>query len=196
VLASERGLGWLQALLMSLFVYSGSAQLAVLQGWSQSPLLAPLVFTVLVINARYVLYGAAIQPWLAQATTGQALATLFVLGDSNWALSTREYQAGYRDAGFLFGSGFAMFAPWLGGTLAGYFLGNVVPDPARFGLDFMLVAFAAAIAVSVWPGRPGVLPALAAALAALVLHKLLPGGWSIVGAGLAAGAAGAWRHGR
>lgn len=196
VLASERGLSWLQATLMSVLVYSGSAQLAVLQGWSQSPLVAPLVATVLVINARYVLYGAAIQPWLAQAPPRQALGTLFFLGDSNWALSMRRHQCGERDAGFILGSGAAMFVPWVGGTLLGYFLGNVVPAPATFGLDFMLVAFAAAIGISVWPGRAGVAPALAAALVALALHKLLPGGWSIVGAGLAAGVMGAWRHGR
>lgn len=196
VLASERGLAWLQALAMSVFVYSGSAQLAVLQGWSQAPLVLPLVFTVLVINARYVLYGAAIQPWLSQASRRQALATLFVLGDGSWALAMREYRDGYRDAGFVLGSGLASFAPWIGGTLLGYFLGNVVPNPATFGLDFMLVAFAAAIGISVWPGRAGLAPALAAAVVALVLHRLLPGGWAIVGAGLAAGAVGAALHGR
>jgi 4-azaleucine resistance transporter AzlC len=196
VLASERGLHWLQAALMSALVYSGSAQLAVLQGWSQSPLIAPLVFTVLVINARYVLYGASIQPWLAQATPRQALATLFFLGDGSWALSLRRYETGERDAGFILGSSVAMFAPWVGGTLLGYFLGNIVPAPATFGLDFMLVAFAAAIGIAVWPGRAGVAPAVAAALVALALHRLLPGGWAIVGAGLAAGFMGAWRHGR
>ncbi|MCY7317995.1 MAG: AzlC family ABC transporter permease [Ramlibacter sp.] len=200
VLASERGLAWLQALLMSVFVYSGSAQLAVLQSWSQSPLILPLILpmvaTVLVINARYVLYGASVQPWLVQATRGQALGTLFLLGDGNWALAMREYQTGYRDAGFVLGSGLATFAPWIAGTLLGFFLGNILPHPATFGLDFMLVAFAAAIGISVWPGRAGVAPAVAAAVVALVLPRLLPGGWAIVGAGLAAGAVGAWRHER
>lgn len=176
VLASERGLAWLQALLMSVFVYSGSAQLAVLQSWSQSALVAPLVATVLVINARYVLYGASIQPWLVQATRRQAFGSLFFLGDGSWALAMREYQAGYRDAGFILGSGLATFAPWIGGTLLGFFLGNILPQPATFGLDFMLVAFAAAIGISVWPGRAGAAPAVAA--------------------GLVAGAVGAWQHGR
>jgi len=31
---------------------------------------------------------------------------------------------------------------------------------------------------------------------ALVLHRLLPGAWYIVGAGVAGGLMGAWRHGR
>ena len=59
-LAGERGLSWLQAVLMSTFVYSGSAQLAALQVWStQSQAVLALVVTVLAINARYVLYGAS-----------------------------------------------------------------------------------------------------------------------------------------
>ena len=194
VLASERGLAWIEALLMSVLVYSGSAQLAVLQQWSAAPVIVPLVATVALINARYILYGAAIQPWLAGATRTQALGSLFFLGDGNWALSMREYQAGYRDAGFVLGSGIAMAAPWVLGTLAGHLLGHSVPHPATFGLDFMLVGFAAAIGFAVWRGKADWWPAGVAVLVALALHRWLPGGWTIVGAGLAAGLVGAWRN--
>lgn len=195
VLASEKGLAWIEALLMSVLVYSGSAQLAVLQGWSSSPLIAPLVLTVLLINARYVLYGASVQPWLRGATRPQAFATLFFLGDGNWALSMREYHAGLRDAGFLFGSGVATALPWVLGTVAGHMVGRGVPNPASLGLDFMLVAFAAAIGVSVFRGRADLWPAAAAVVASVLLALWLPG-WTIVGAGLAAGLMGAARGGR
>lgn len=196
VMASERGLSWLQSALMSALVYSGSAQLAALQGWTAQAVVLPLIATILVMNARYVLYSAAIQPWLRHVSRTQAWGSLFFLGDGNWALSMREYEAGYRDAGFIFGSGIAMFAPWVLGTLAGHLLAHSVPDPAAFGLDFMLVAFAAAIGMGLWRGRGDLAPALAAGLVGLALHRWLPGGWYIVGAGLAAGAMGAWRHGR
>ena len=195
VLASEKGLQWLEALLMSALVYSGSAQLAALQGWSASPLVTPLVITVLLINARYVLYGASVQPWLAGATRPQACATLFFLGDGNWALSMREYHAGYRDAAFLFGSGVATALPWILGTLGGHLLGRGVPHPTVLGLDFMLVAFAAAIGASVFRCRAGLWPASAAVLAAVLFSLWLPG-WTIVAAGLAAGIVGGARDGR
>ena len=194
VLASEKGLAWLEALLMSVLVYSGSAQLAALQGWSASPLIAPLVLTVLLINARYVLYGASVQPWLAQATRPQALATLFFLGDGNWALSMRDYHAGERDAAYLFGSGVATALPWMLGTAAGHLVGRGVPHPTALGLDFMLVAFAAAIGVSVFRGRSDLWPAAAAVLVAILCSLWAPG-WTIVAAGLAAGLVGGARHG-
>ncbi|MBX3587139.1 MAG: AzlC family ABC transporter permease [Ramlibacter sp.] len=196
VVASERGLTSLQAMLMSAVVYSGSAQLATLQGWTGAALITPLVVTILVLNARYVLYGAAIYPWLSQASRGQAYGTLFFLGDGSWAMAMREYEAGYRDAGYVLGSGVAMFVPWVLGTLAGHLLARQVPHPATFGLDFVLVAFAAVIGLQMWRGRTDLWPAAAAALAALVCHRLLPGGWYIVAAGLAGGTVGAWRHGR
>jgi 4-azaleucine resistance transporter AzlC len=195
VLASEKGLAWIEALLMSVLVYSGSAQLAALQNWSASPVIAPLVATVLLINARYVLYGASVQPWLAGATRAQAFPTLFFLGDGNWALSMREYHAGYRDAAFLFGSGVATAVPWVLGTVAGHVVGRGVPSPTSLGLDFMLVAFAAAIGVSVFRGRSDVAPAVAAVVVSVLMVRWLPG-WTIVAAGLAAGLVGGWRVGR
>ncbi|MEP6823896.1 MAG: AzlC family ABC transporter permease [Ramlibacter sp.] len=196
VVASERGLTAIQAMLMSAVVYSGSAQLAALQGWTGAAVITPLVVTILVLNARYVLCGAAIYPWLSQATRGQAYGSLFFLGDGSWAMAMREYEAGYRDAGYVFGSGVAMFVPWVLGTLAGHMLARNVPNPAAYGLDFVLVAFAAIIGLQMFRGRRDLWPVAAAAATALALYRLLPGGWYIVGAGLAGGLLGAWRHGR
>ena len=131
--------------LMSALVYSGSAQLAAIEIGVSAALLPPLLFAVLLLNARYLLYGAALRPWLGASSPGQAYATLFFTGDGSWALSMKEYADGNRDAGFVFGSGVAMYLPWALGTLVGHLLASWVPDPRALGLDFMLVAFAAAI---------------------------------------------------
>jgi 4-azaleucine resistance transporter AzlC len=196
VLAGERGLSWLHAGLMSVFVYSGSAQLAVLQVWSSTPAIAPVLLTIVAINARYVLYGAALQPWLREVRGPRAWASLFLMGDGSWVLSMREYDRGERDAGYVLGTSFAGVLPWVAGTLVGQLLTQGLPDPRGWGLDFMLPGFAAAIGISVWRGRCDLLPLAVAVAAAVAMHKLVPGGWYIVAAGLAAGAAGAWRHGR
>lgn len=196
-LAGERGLSWLQALSMSVFVYSGSAQLAALQVWSShSHAVLALMLTVLAMNARYVLYSASIQPWLSHAPRSGVFPSLFLLGDAGWALSMRQHAAGYRDAGFVLGTGIAGMIPWVLGTLAGQLLASTMPDPKRWGLDFMLPAFAAAIGMSLWRGRADLLPLAAAVAVALPLQMWAPSSWSIVVAGLAAGVAGALRHGR
>jgi 4-azaleucine resistance transporter AzlC len=194
VLAGESGMSWLQALLMSTLVYSGSAQLAALEIGVSTALLPPLLLAVLLLNARYLLYGAALRPWLAGTTPAKAYSTLFFTGDGSWALSMKEYAAGNRDAGFVFGSGVAMYLPWAVGTVVGHLLASWVPDPKALGLDFMLVAFAAAIGVGAWRGSEDWLPAVVAAGAAFATYRLLPPGWHIVAAGVAGAAIGAWRY--
>lgn len=184
VLAAEARLTALEALLMSGAVYSGTAQMATLQGWAHTRLLLPAIATILIMNARYVLYGAALRPWMGTLPAHLSYTTLFFLGDGNWALSMQRRAAGEVDAGFVLGSGIVMFIPWLVGTLIGSLVGSAIPDPARFGLDFMLVAFSMALAVSVWRGRGDLLPGCAALLVALVVNQVSPGGWTIVAAGL------------
>jgi len=188
VLASDAKLSGLEALLMSLFVYSGSAQLAVLQGWTSDPQVAAATAAILIMNARYLLYGAALQPWLGALPARQIYPTLFILGDGNWALSMQRYAIGERDAGFVLGSGIVMYVPWAIGTPIGYFARNAVTDPARFGLDFILVAFSAALGTGLARGRADIAPALGALVVALVMSRFASAGWTIVGAGLAGAA--------
>ena len=194
VLATEAKLSALEAVLMSAVVYSGSAQIAGLQSWSTTPLLLPLMATILVMNARYLLYGAALRPWMESLPPSRSYSSLFLLGDGNWALAMNAHAQGEDDAGFVFGSGLAMFIPWTIGTLVGHLGGSIVANPARLGLDFMLVALSAAMAVTFWRGRSSLLPAAAALLAALLVHRVAPGGWTVVVAGLSGGAAAFMTH--
>jgi len=146
---------------------------------------------VLMLNSRYTLLGAALRPWLGQASTVQAYASLHVMGDANWALSMRAHAAGESDAAFLFGSGLATFLPWICGTLVGAAIGDVFARPEALGLDFLLVAFCAAMAVGMVKTDSDLKPLLAAVIAAAAVHLAGFTGWSAVAAGLA-GMATAW----
>jgi predicted branched-subunit amino acid permease len=194
VLAAAARLSALEALLMSAAVYSGSAQLAALQSWSGAALVAPVVMAILLMNARYVLYGAALRPWLGGLGPMRTYPALFFLGDGNWALSMKERAAGQDDAGFVLGSGVAMFLPWCLGTLAGHLGGGLVADAAAFGLDFMLVAFSAAFAVAMWRGRADIACAGVAAIVAVALSFVAATGWVIVAAGIASALMGYLGH--
>jgi 4-azaleucine resistance transporter AzlC len=191
VLAGEAGRSALEAVLMSALIHSGSAQIAALQGMAAGPWVAPIVATILLTNARYVLYGAALRPWYPGTPPAGVYPSLFLLGDGNWALAMREHAEGRHDAGFLLGSGLAQFIPWVAGTWIGHSAGSAVADPKRFGMDFMIVALAAAMATAFWRGRDSLLPAGVALGLALVTHAVAPGGWVALIAGLG-GAAAAW----
>ena len=44
-----------------------------------------------------------------------------------------EWAAGRRDGAYLIGGGLALYASWLGGTLLGHGLGQVIGAPERLG---------------------------------------------------------------
>ncbi|MGO4815857.1 AzlC family ABC transporter permease, partial [Cupriavidus sp. 2MCAB6] len=58
ILATEARLSALESVLTSIFIYSGSAQMAALQVWRDGAQLLPLFAAIVLMNARYVLYGA------------------------------------------------------------------------------------------------------------------------------------------
>lgn len=185
LLARNAGLSILEAMLMSATVYSGSAQTATVSGMAAGAGIGASVVTILMLNARYLLYGAALRPWLGQATAAQAYSSLYFLGDSNWVLAMKAHAGGESDAAFVFGSGVAMFIPWVGGTLLGSVANEWVADARVFGLDFLLVAFCMAMGTGLVKSRHDLLPGGAAVVVAVAVDRLAPGGWTIVAAGLA-----------
>ncbi|HTT13107.1 MAG TPA: AzlC family ABC transporter permease [Burkholderiaceae bacterium] len=138
LLARNAGLSIVEALLMSATVYSGSAQTATVSGIAADSRIGASVVTMLMLNARYLLYGAALRPWLGAASIPQAYSSLYLLGDSNWVPSMKARAQGESDSAFVFGSGIAMFLPWLGGTLHGSIANEWVADPKVLGLDLTI----------------------------------------------------------
>ena len=195
LLASDAGLSVLEAMLMSALVYSGSAQVATVGTLSPGATVLAGVVTVLMLNARYMLYGAALRPWLGQASVGNAYSSLYFLGDGNWVLAMKAHADGEHDAAYVLGSGLAMFLPWVGGTLLGSVAGGWMAHPRLLALDFLLTAFCAAMAVGLFKSRADLWPAGAALGVALVANAVAPSGWTIVAAGLTGAAVAWWRHG-
>jgi predicted branched-subunit amino acid permease len=117
-----------------------------------------------------------------------------VLGDGNWALALREYAEGRPDAAFLLGSGLVMWASWVASTAAGHLFGQVLRHPERFGVDFILPAFFATMAVA-FVRRPGdALPLVAGIATAIVVERLIAGPWYILAGAVAGSIVGALRH--
>jgi predicted branched-subunit amino acid permease len=196
LLAREAQISLSEALLMSGLVYSGSAQLVAVNAMGgglvpQGAAILAVVGTIMLLNARYVLYGAAMRPWLGAFPAWKAYPTLAVLGDGNWMLSMKAQSEGERDAGFIFGSGFAMFIPWLGGTWIGSAARALITNPSVLALDFLLVSFSAAMGVGMCRARSDLKVVIAAGLAAVVADRFLIPGSAILCAGLV-GALVAW----
>ena len=193
VLAFSKGLTAFEIALMSAWVYAGTAQMASLQVWAEPVPLLVLVLTVLAMNARYVLLSAALRPPFGALPAWQIYPGLAIFGDGNWALTMRDVNERRPDAGFLLGSGLVMYLPWIGATVAGHLFGQVLGDPRRLGLDFMLAALFATMAVGFFRVARSVAPLIVAIVVAVVVQKLIDGPWYLFVGALAGSLTGALR---
>jgi predicted branched-subunit amino acid permease len=189
LLSREAGFSAIEAALLSAFVYSGSAQMAAVSAMpsgqipATSAMLA-LVATILLLNARYALYSAALRPWMGGLPAWQVYPTLGSLGDGGWVLSMKAHAGGEQDAGYVFGSCIAMFVPWVGGTLLGFVSSGLIPNPRMLGFDFMLIAFCTSMGIGMVKVRSDLVIAGVACVVALLADRFAPGGWELVAAGL------------
>jgi predicted branched-subunit amino acid permease len=194
-MAAAVGISLWEAMALSGWVNAGGAQMATLQAWNDPVPLLAVCLTVLAINSRYLLLGAALRPWFAGLPTWQAYLSLFVLGDANWALALREHAEGRDDAAFLLGSGAVLWILWVGGTAAGYLFGLALGDPRMFGIDFMVAAFFASMAIAFVRHASDIVPLLVGMAAAVVIERTVPGPWYILGGALVGSLVGALRSG-
>jgi len=194
LMAQAVGMSNLEATLMSALVFSGTAQVAVLQAWSATTsLIAPFV-VVLVANVRYILMGAALRPWLGNLKRSQVAGPLYFLVDGGFALAMRSRAAGNPDAGVLFGACVASYCGWVAGTAVGGFTGQLITNPRAIGLDFVVISFCAAAATVMARHVRDFVPPIVAGLVIILLDRFYPGPWVIVAGGLAAAFVGAMRY--
>ncbi len=162
---------------MSALVFAGASQFVALGLWAAPLPIFTILLTTLVVNLRLLLLGAALRPHFARLSPLKTYGSIFFLVDESWALTVREFTAGKRDAAFLLGSGLLMFVAWVGGTVAGQFVGATLPASIRQGLDFAFTAVFLALIVSMWKGKASLIPWVVAAGVAVAAAQWLPGQW-------------------
>ena len=145
--ATQTGLDNSSIMLMSSFVFAGASQFATLELWGAQISLIPLIVTVFFINARHLLMGASLYPWLRHLPPIKRYSILLVISDANWALSLQAFNRGESGMGLLFGGGLALWLAWVLGTGLGFYFGTVIHPPALLGLDMVMACFLLAMVV-------------------------------------------------
>lgn len=192
VAALHRGMSNIEAVLMSGLVFAGPAQFAVLEMWGPGIPVAALIATTFAINARHLLMGASIYPWVCHLPPQQRYLSLSLLSDSNWAMAASDYQRGERNVGVLVGAGLALWLAWLLGTLMGVVFSSGITEPERFGLDVIMSCFLLAMLMVGKRDLWVLLPWCASALATLAALEWLPANAHVVVGALAGGIIGLW----
>lgn len=141
--ASQTGLDNVSTVLMSAAVFAGASQFGSLDLWGTEVPILPLVVTVFAINARHLLMGASLYPWLKHLNPLKRYGVMMVASDSNWAMSLQAFnRREYGKAlGILLGGGLTMWVFWIAGTWLGLYFGSSISDPKAFGLDMVMSCF-------------------------------------------------------
>jgi len=169
--ARAAGFSPLEASAMSAIVFAGAAQFAavgyVLGGFSWLGVVLLTAF----LNARHVLYGAALAPYFADRPRPLRALLAYVLTDEAFALSITHFRRiGRADLpGYWWSAIVTTFIPWNVATLVGVVVGGGIPDPSRYGLDVIFPAAMAGLAVGLITGRRELVAALAGAVAGVTV---------------------------
>jgi predicted branched-subunit amino acid permease len=190
--AARKGFTLVDAELMSAIVFSGVAQIVVVEAWPQQLTFAAIVAAAAVtfmICTRFLLIGAAMRPLLSGLPAVQTYTFLHFLVEPPWLLSLRYQRNGGDDPGFVFGSAAMCWLVWVVSTGAGFWLGSAA-DPYRFGLDMVIPAFFTAMLVTLWQGPRKAVAWAVGGIAAVAADLALGGYWYVVLGGLAGSIAG------
>lgn len=136
---SEAHLSFWQAMLMNTAVYAGAAQLATVDLMKLNAALFVVIATGLIINLRFLLYSAAMAPYLKDSSAFQKFIVAFTLTDQSYAAMTANHDkiSSNKDAvEFYLGTAACMLLTWHLSVIAGFVFGNFAP--ASLSLDYAI----------------------------------------------------------
>ncbi len=191
VVAATKGMTALQSISFSVLAFSSSAQFSTLEFWKGAVAWGSLALAVIAINARNVVMGAALAPWVNLMPLAQRLPSVALLNDANFAVCQTAFRDGSRDMGLLLGSGLVLWGAWILGTAVGALAGSAFGNPAAFGFDVVMLCFLTAMVTGMVIGKTKLplrlVPVVVGASVAILALPYLPQGWNVI-AGAFAGA--------
>ena len=189
--AAQTGLDEASTVLMSTLVFAGAAQFAALDLWGQHVPVVPLIVTVFAINARHLLMGATLYPWLRELPRAKRYGVMVVVSDANWAMSMQAFNSGKAGMGLLFGGGLALWSAWALGSWLGLKFGSVIQNPVGLGLDMVMGCFLLAMVLGGQKSMRMLIIWSVAAVASLLAYHYLPENSHVVTGAVAGGLLGA-----
>jgi predicted branched-subunit amino acid permease len=185
-LASQAGLSVAASLAMSVFVCAGTTQFAVLPLMTTGASTGALLATTYITSLPNYLMAASLAPFFTGLSRPRLALLAHGISNSTYALALGRFARCAPSAAYFAGATLAIYFAWCAGTFAGALLGARLPDPARYGLDFVFPAVFIAIAARAVRSRRDWAIAGVASVLAVATAAWFDGTWHIAVAGLGA----------
>ncbi|EGW40713.1 AzlC family ABC transporter permease [Desulfosporosinus sp. OT] len=196
ILATQFGLTFWEAGLMSFFVFAGASQFIAIEMLHQGATIWMIGLTTLIVNIRHVLMSVSVVPFFPTRTLPWSLGLAHGLTDETFVLNTKVLKEVVQEEDrrqVMLGINLGAFASWLVFTILGGLIGRWLPIQFS-GFQFALLAlFIILTTTSIT--RKNAMTYLLAALLAVVFKLLIPGKiYLILSVALAAGIGAWWRQ--
>ena len=140
------GLSLLQAVALSVVVFAGASQLAMIELFGQNATLLVVAGTALIINSRLVMYSASLAPHFTSESRRWRGLMAYIMTDQAFALSVTRYAKGMESVSsrrwYYLGTAAPLWIVWQICTVAGVIVGASVPGwlPLRFAVPLTFLA--------------------------------------------------------
>ncbi|MEW4354669.1 AzlC family ABC transporter permease [Streptococcus pneumoniae] len=130
----------IEMLLMSILVYAGSAQFVMIAMMALNSSVTDIALTVFLINIRFFLLSLHTSTFFRKDSFLKNLAIGTLLTDESYGvLLGAQLHGEETNATWMMGNNLISYLSWACATVLGTVLGNLLPNPELFGLDFALV---------------------------------------------------------
>lgn len=183
--ARSQGMSLGELTLMSGTVYAGASQMVGIQLFGHSVPAWVIVFSILAVNFRHILYSAAIARYIRHFTPFQKFWTFFFLVDPQFADTVKRGEEG-KPVTFTWYLAYAsmVYFPWVAVSFVGGVLGNMIGDPKTLGLDVLLPIYFMGLVLG-FRKRENFLPVVAAsAVGSIVAIHTVGSPWHVSLGGL------------
>ena len=173
----KSGMSVVEALAMTFFVYAGSSQLAAIPLIVAGAPIWVILATGFCVNLRFVVFSLHLRPYLMHLPRWRRLVNGYLTADLSYALFTRRFPAPadqpadrLAQEAYLAGNYFVTWSSWMGLSVVGIALANLIP--AAWGLGFAGVLCLVGILCSLSNTSMRLLSAALAGATAVALYFL------------------------
>ena len=196
VIEAAAGFSMLEIVLLSVFLYAGSAQFIAASMVSAAASAASITATVFFVNARHQLLSAALAPHFREYSAGKNFLIGAQLTDETFGVAVTRLNGSvpHKDA-WMLGLNMTAQLNWIAANVVGAALGGWIPHPERYGLEYALPAMFIGLLAIQFMNRKEWVRDLSVTVASVVLFivsfELLPGSIAVMTSSVGAAALGA-----
>ncbi|GEK30036.1 transporter [Kurthia zopfii] len=148
VVGVASNLSVLEITLLSILIYAGAAQFIFCGLYLVGTPMSVIIFTTFIVNLRHLLMALAIAPSFTKYSVLRNIGFGTLLTDESFGVAIAEKAKSNTLHGkWMDGLNVTAYLAWIAASIIGAFVGNWIPSPEKFGLDFALSAMFIALLV-------------------------------------------------